>query len=382
MTGSPAAAGDEREVAMDALRGIALFGVLMVNLLTEFRVSIFQQFLPESHAGMSALDRGIARALAIGVESKAFILFSFLFGAGLAAQHERLGRRGVPFARYAARRLLFLLALGLVHLYGIWNGDILTLYAVLGTVAALFARAPTWCLALIAAIAFCAMLLPLPPPFPTEAAMRAHVALADQVYSTGSLAAVLAFRVREVSPISALLVWSVPRTLGLFLLGACAWRLRLFHTGTRPGLVRAIAVVGVGLGGAAAIAAELDVSFGAMRDEILAWGPVLLALGYAAAILAAFEWPTAARVLARVAPLGRMALTSYLTQSIVMSAVFYGWGLGLFGKLAETPAAAIGVVLYIAQMILAAAWLRRLRYGPVEWLWRSFTYGGWQPLRR
>ena len=89
-----------------------------------------------------------------------------------------------------------------------------------------------------------------------------------------------------------------------------------------------------------------------------------------------------ARVLSVLAPLGRMALTSYLTQSIVLGFIFYGYGLGLFGRLGDARAAAIGIALYIAQAVLSALFLRRCRFGPVEWLWRSFTYGAWQPMRR
>ena len=77
-----------------------------------------------------------------------------------------------------------------------------------------------------------------------------------------------------------------------------------------------------------------------------------------------------------------MALTSYLTQSIVLSVIFYGWGLGLYGRLGEARAAAIGVTIFGVQAVLSAAWLRRYRFGPVEWLWRSFTYGERQPMRR
>ena len=95
----------------------------------------------------------------------------------------------------------------------------------------------------------------------------------------------------------------------------------------------------------------------------------------------AFDVPSLARVLLVFAPLGRMAITSYLTQSVLLGAIFYGWGLGLFGKLGEASAFALGVAIYVAQLIFSTWWLARFRFGPVEWLWRSFTYGAWQPLR-
>ena len=88
------------------------------------------------------------------------------------------------------------------------------------------------------------------------------------------------------------------------------------------------------------------------------------------------------RALSVLAPVGRMALTSYLVQSLVLGALFYGWGLGLFGRLGEASAAVIALAIFLAQMVASALWLRWFRFGPVEWLWRSFTYGSKQPLRR
>src|ERR1051326_39384 len=123
MTPEPA---EERIEAIDAIRGIALFGVLIVNLVTEFRISIFQQFLSPASA-----DSAVELALYFVFEQKAFSLFSLLFGIGLAIQYERLCVLGRP--RYwLARRLAVLLGFGLVHLLFVWNGDILTEYALAG----------------------------------------------------------------------------------------------------------------------------------------------------------------------------------------------------------------------------------------------------------
>ena len=373
--GSPVA-GSERAVALDALRGIALFGVLTVNLLTAFRVSLFEQFLPQvPGVAEPALDQAIATVVRVGLESKAFILFSFLFGVGLAAQQERSEARSGRFSVYVARRLAMLLAIGLAHIFLVWNGDILTLYAVLGIVAALLLRLPTRVLLVLALVLFAAQVAPLPYPrsFDSLEALSAHVAAARRIYPTGSFTQVLAFRIHEVRPIAALLVWSAPRTLGLFLLGACAWRLRFFVPGERRRTSLVIAIVGLSAGLACT---------GAVSDVLRVWGGIMLALGYGAAILAAFGQRQLARALAIFAPLGRMALTSYLTQSLVLSALFYGWGLGLFGRLGESSAFAIGVGLFVGQAIFSTVWLRRYAFGPIEWLWRSFTYGAWQPLRR
>lgn len=382
--GSLGASGsEERAVALDALRGIALFGVLLVNLITAFRVSLFEHYFLPGAASGSPWDRAVARVLEVGIEHKAFILFSLLFGVGLAVQHERTRARGIAFTPYVARRLAMLLGIGVTHLVLIWNGDILTLYAVVGVLAAPLLRLPVRALLPIGLLLVVLQVMPLglPTPFASQAAMQEHIDAARLAYGFGSFGDVLSFRVHELRPIAALLLWSVPRTLGLFLLGACAWRSGIFR-GERRALVRMLALIGIVAGGAAVWAASSGVDLGRWREVVGSWGAILLAFGYAATVLVAFERPRAARVLSVLAPLGRMALTSYLTQSIVLGFIFYGYGLGLFGRLGEARAAAIGIALYIAQAVLSALFLRRCRFGPVEWLWRSFTYGAWQPMRR
>jgi uncharacterized protein len=360
----------ERVDALDVVRAVALLGVLVVNLLTIFRVGIFEQFL---------YPRGfVTRAVAAGLEMKAFILFSFLFGVGLAVQSERTRARGGSFAVYAARRLGFLLALGLAHLFLVWNGDILTLYAVVGVVAAPLLRLPTWALVALALVLFVVQFAPLPypTPFASTRAMTEHVQRARMIYGHGGFGDVLAFRIAEVRPISALLVWSAPRTLGLFLLGACVWRWRILLPPRSRTLFAALGAVGIVSGGAM-IAFSTD-GGGLVGGE----GATILALGYGAAIVALLDTPVIGRALAWLAPLGRMALTSYLTQSVVLGFVFYGYGLGLFGRLGELEGLALALGLYAAQAVASAAWLARFRFGPVEWLWRSFTYGALQPMRR
>ena len=112
-----------------------------------------------------------------------------------------------------------------------------------------------------------------------------------------------------------------------------------------------------------------------------ALGAILLALGYGAAIIGIANLASGKKLLGWAAPLGRMAFTNYLAQSLIFGWIFYGYGLGLFGRLGVTSALAIGVAVYIGQVFFSAWWLRRYRYGPVEWLWRTLMYGVAQPMR-
>ena len=111
-------------------------------------------------------------------------------------------------------------------------------------------------------------------------------------------------------------------------------------------------------------------------------GTIVLALGYGAGIIGIANLASGKRLLGWAAPLGRMAFTNYLAQSVILGWIFYGYGLGLFGSLGVASALAIGVAVYFVQVPFSAWWLSRYRYGPIEWLWRTLMYGVRQPMRQ
>ena len=215
--------------------------------------------------------------------------------------------------------------------------------------------------------------------------MTHDVAEAARIYSSGGLAAVQAFRVQELPGFLPLHLFMFPRTVALMLIGAAAWRADLFRTGSRASLrLPFLAAIGIFIGGALAVTHENEWLRLGWRTELLVerLGTVLLACGYGAAIIWATEKARGRKLLAWAAPIGRMAFTNYLTQSVIFGWVFYGYGLGLFGKLGVTAALAIGIGVYILQIVFSACWLQHFLYGPLEWLWRSATYGIRQPLWR
>jgi uncharacterized protein len=379
----------DRIDAIDVLRGLALFGVLAMNIVTIFRVSIFAQFLPSDEPA-GVLDRAVSATLTVAVDFKALALFSLLFGVGLAIQFERLGANARR-TTLLLRRLAVLLAIGLVHLYLIWNGDILVEYALAGFVVLPFLFGPRWLLASAALLLLgLYVTLPLLPPIvrlPGARALAAHVADATRVYSTGGFFDVLAFRIHEVRTVFPLHVWVFPRTVALFLLGATVWRSGIVrHASSYRRLLFGFAIAAILLGAGSELAAaghELFdwPSLGHWRFPTERLGAVVLALGYAAVVIAAVSLPGGRRVLGWAAPLGRMAFTNYLAQSVICGCIFYGYGLGLFGRLGVAETLAIGIIIYVAQVVFSAWWLHRFRFGPVEWLWRSCMYGVLQPMR-
>jgi uncharacterized protein len=379
-------APSQRIETLDVLRGLALFGVIAIHVVFEFRVDVFEQFLPAA-GNVPLIDRALKNFLSAAVELKAFALFSLLFGAGLAIQFDRLANNPRRVA-LLVRRLMVLLLIGAVHLVLIWNGDILVEYALAGLIVLPLLFGPGW-LALLAATASLLLFIAMPllPPvvaFPSQRWIRDHIAQAAIAYGDGGFLNVLAFRIREIPAMFPLHVLIFPRTIALFLFGALAWRSGILRRASEYSrLLFGIAVAGILIGAALTLAAQDYVAFGwswPARQAIERLGAVILAAGYAAAVIGLVGIPVGQRMLAWAAPLGRMAFTNYIAQSLILGWIFYGYGLGLFGRAGVATALAIGVAVYAMEVGFSAWWLRRYRYGPVEWLWRSAMYGRWQPM--
>lgn len=377
---------NQRIEPIDILRGIALFGVLAINLLREFRVSIFQQFVntpPATHA----IDRWIETYVPIFIELKAFALFSFLFGIGMAIQMDRINSRGGPAGHLLVRRLAALLFLGIIHLTLIWNGDILTEYAVAGFIALPFLFLPPRWLGIAALLFALRFVLPYPSypiSFPTEAWLQAHVATAATVYKHGSFLQILRFEWGELRPLLPLHIYIMARTIALFLFGAFCWRLGLLKNLEKNRRILFMAgLLGLAIGATLTVLTSSLVRpdlFGRAEFGLSATGQLALTLGYAGAILYAATTRLGLATLGWAAPLGRMAFTNYIVQSVVFSFLFFGWGFGWYG-MRPAPALLLGICVYVVQVIASALWLKRFRFGPIEWLWRSMMYGVAQSMR-
>lgn len=381
---------DERYIALDALRGAALLGVLLVNLDSDFRGSLFARML-NFHSHPGGINRATDWLLAWVFEFKAFTLFSFLFGVGVGIQAERATSRKVNIYGFFIRRFAALLVIGLFHMLLIWNGDILTLYAVCGLLLIPFVKLSHPWLAIVGiAVVLISPYLPFfGSLFPNQAAILAQAELATRVYSSGSFAEIAALRWHEAWRfIAPLLIGSLPRTFGLMLMGIAAWRGRLLQ---RPAqyrnLLRATFFVAGILGALTTTLQVWSKETGQRPPVALDWLypylAVLLAFAYGAGLLLCFNagrkdqayWLT--RLFAAT---GRMALSNYLAQSVIFSLTFYSFGFGLFGKLGSAATALFGLTVFVAQLAASQWWLRRFRFGPLEWLWRSLTYGRRQPL--
>src|SRR6266478_872397 len=297
----------ERIDAIDVLRGIALFGVLAINVVNEFRVSIFEEFLPAAST-TGTLDRAVQTFLTMAVELKAMALFSLLFGIGMAIQFERLApdpRRGMLLVR----RLAILLVIGLAHLFLIWNGDILTEYSLAGFIVLPLLWGPRWLLA--------ARRVAISGALSGHAAVASRRAMAHDGIDQGSCrrsAARLWHRWISGDPrvpyrgggIHPSAPYLLPRTIALFLFGMLVWRTDVVR---RHRILVAVAIVGIVLGAALTVASEQPALLGLPLPGRIGFSlerlaTLLLAIGYAAAIIGFVSTRPGMTVLAWVAPAG------------------------------------------------------------------------------
>jgi uncharacterized protein len=394
----PVAAG-ERIALLDVVRGFALFGVLLANLVW------WSQYVPLSEERRAALptagiDQLARLAVSALIDGKFYTLFSFLFGLGFAVQLQRGNDRGSDAAPVYRRRLLVLLLIGLAHNFLLWAGDVLHMYALLGFLLLLarrlsdrmLLRLGLCCAVLVPFLCEAVGMLVLPDNKEVEAAAveRAWVA-----FTTGSPADILRFHLRDywgfyTSGFFAPFLTSI---VGRFLLGLWAGRVRLLHDpAAHEQLFRKLLVVGLSVAVpclAILVLRECDV-----LDPVLprvarrlvgsactSVSVIALAAAYLAAIALRWQRRPGRGLLALLAPVGRMALTNYLTHSLVYVLVLYRFGLGLTGKFGSAFCIGLAVAVFALQIAFSSWWLRRFRFGPAEWLWRSLTYGRAQPMR-
>lgn len=373
-------APEARLVTVDILRGIALLGIFTVNML------FFSG--PYGYFGVTAAQNELERWLEGGVRILAqgafYSLFSFLFGLGLALQLRR-GRAALPRFR---RRLLILLGIGLVHAVLIWYGDILLAYAAGGFVLTLFAFQRNWLLVAAAfsffALSCAAYLTPFDPGLAGHAPWLSQSTF-DQTFESGSYAEVVRFQARLAERELLNLPSFLPTVLWLFLLGLLAGRGGLFERPNRHMwwgiLLTALPVALVFKGFYALWFVTETYSPLSVGYSFAIGGPALMFV-YLALLALMLQNPNWRRRLAPFGFAGRMALTNYLTQSVVCTLLFNAYGLGYYGELGLSATLPLALAIFTAQVLLSRLWLGRFRFGPAEWVWRSLTYGAPQPLRR
>ncbi len=401
---TPVSANDRIET-LDVLRGFALLGILAMNIRA--MAAPFSAYMyPYALFDYTGASRAAYTFTAVVFDLKMMGLFSMLFGAGALLYAAKPTETAQPPTGLWFRRMGWLVAIGLVHAYLIWDGDILVPYALCGILVLWWVRRlPAWAL-----VTGAVLMLSIGAALsvghglawdrmsdadraqelamwtPTRAQAEAQLA-----GLLGSYPAVVAHRapfvvMAQTFYFAVFFLW---RCGGMMLLGMALLKMGFLDGRKAERTYATVAAVCVPAGLALAWygAAELERIRFAMPERTVAdlWnyaGSVLASVGYAAVLILIVKRGVLAALRRRLAAVGRMAFSNYLLQSVITSILFLGWGFGLAGRF--DYAAQLGVVaaIWIFQLAVSPSWLERFRFGPAEWLWRSLTYRRRQPMRR
>jgi len=390
----------ERILFIDILRGMALFGILAANMRAFFAPL-------DIYGNIGALYPGRADVLAqafidVFIQGKFISIFSFLFGLGFAIQMSRAEARGVRFLGFYPRRLLALALFGLIHGVLIWGGDILLTYAFSGAILLLFRKRPQktllwWAGSLFALpiiagtiiliLRFTRFRQPWMDPKPPDM-QKLHDVIG--IYAHGTVRQILAQNWVEWNqelPLTLFAIYAV----ALFLLGMWVWRAGIVQRldEYRPVLKSVCAwcialglILNIFIAIVKAVVPPTSFSLWGWCAGILSLSAShILSAGYISGLALIFLHQDWRRVLLPFAAVGRMALTDYLMQSVLCTLFFYHYTTGLYGRIGPAIGLVPTFVLYGAQVVFSNWWLKRYRFGPMEWLWRGLTYGKFPSMR-
>ncbi len=394
----------ERIVSLDMLRGVALLGILPMNIQSYAMISA-AYMNPMAYGDLHGANLAVWLLSHVLADEKFMTIFSLLFGAGILLMTSRAESRGRRSGVLHYRRMAWLVLFGMAHAYLLWSGDILYTYGLCGMVAYPFRKCRPRTL-LIVGLA-CSLVTPAfmtlagaTMPYWQQGADELkedlwmptpqHTAEETAGYRGGWLAE-MGPRVEDAIAMETqfFLLWASWRVLGLML-----WGMALLKVGALSAewpaqryrnLIALALLVGIPL-----------ISSGTYRDFKSGWdfresffygmhwnwwGSYLVSGGWIGAVMLLRQSGAVPAMMSRLAAVGRMAFSNYILHSVLCTFIFYGHGLGLFGSVSRVGQAAVVLGVWALQLWLSPIWLRRFQFGPLEWLWRSLTYWQRQPMR-
>jgi len=428
----PAAAGpvkgDERIVSLDALRGVAILGILVMNIYA-FAMPFIAYSNPLIMGGTEAHNLGTWFFTHILFDQKFLSIFAMLFGAGLVLMTGRAEARGARYGRIFYRRQFWLLVLGAVHGYFIWVGDILFSYAAMGMLVYLFRKRSPRTLIIIACLLLPISLVGNYGRSVSVAQTIVAVAEIQDLQGAGeelsdeqkkllkrweSSRAFTAPNAEDLQKdldayqgnyldivkhraptvlmmqIFVTLFFGISRIAALMMIGAALMKLGVLSGERSTAFYRNLMLAGYLLGLPLTIFSAINTNahafdtlymlrVGGIANYV---GSLVVAFGHIGLVMLIVNTGVLQRVVRRFAAVGRMAISNYLMHSMILTTVFYGYGLGLYGTIPRFWQMGFVIGVITLQLFLSTWWLRRYRFGPVEWLWRSLTYWQRQPMRR
>ena len=395
----------ERIAVVDVLRAVALLGIIITHCAQGYLAS-----RPPKPGIMTltAIDGVVANLVMLFAVGKFFTVFSFLFGLSFALQMSSAAQKGAAFTGRFTWRLVVLGLIAIVHNL-FYAGDILIIYVFLGFLLIPFRAFNTRVLLVLALVLVLNVPglimgwrgLGAPPPTPAQqqqvAQQQAQSAQDARrqydIKKSGSPGEIMRLNLTEglegkfIFQVVSGRLWM---TFGLFLLGLCAGRMEIFRDSDAHRAFFRRLMWGAG---AVATATTLIMVFRPVGFQVNSPADLMASFSrtvqqaalsaFYVAVVALLYWRNPARgLLARLAPVGKMGLTVYLTQTMFGVLLFYGFGFGMVGEIGVAPAVALGILFFVAQVLVARWWMSVFSMGPVEWLWRSLTYFRLQPNAR
>ncbi|MFP7479661.1 DUF418 domain-containing protein [Terribacillus saccharophilus] len=377
---------------IDAARGAAILGIFMVNAPSFGSPYYMPGF--DSPEWDSPLDTFLLGGIDIFFQASFYTLFSILFGFGMQLIFDSRKRDGIKPGWFLSRRMIVLLGLGAVHAFLIWYGDILFTYAILGLLLIPFLYTPRWVLltmipVLLLPVVLLFTVLYLAASMFEEGMEEMLVSLNDipskiAAYSNGTYIDILQQNLADwsMNGVGGIIL-NVFLLLPLLMLGAYLARVKLFHdpVSNRRKLIWFTVITGflflVFKAGPYLIGAPYWLSI--VQDSI---GGPACALFYLSLITLVSNLPVFSWIARQLSYVGRMSLSNYLFQSVLMFVLFYNIGFGLYAEFSLLGFVCFVVGVFILQVMMSRIWFRYFTFGPIEWLWRILTYGKIQPLRK
>jgi len=395
----------ERIHSLDALRGFALLGILVMNIQA-FSMPFSAYPNPTNYGDLTGANFAVWLLSHVFTDQKFMTIFSMLFGAGVVLMTTRVAARGDRPARRHYRRMLWLLLFGMLHGYLLWFGDILFLYAVCGMIVYPFRKLSARKLLIIGLLGIAvasaiSLVFGLTMPYWPE---REVANMENEMWSPppeklgaevatyrGGWFEQMMHRVPTYFQLQTfftlIFFW---RPAGLMLVGMALYKWGVLSAErSRDFYARWIAV--------AALVGVPVILYGVQRNfatgwnvrqsmflisQYNYWGSLLVSMGWVGLLMVLYKASMLQRLMEAFAAVGRMAFTNYLLQTILCTTIFYGHGLGLYGSVPRVGQIGVVFGMWALQLIISPIWLRYFHAGPFEWIWRSLTYGARPPFRR
>jgi len=390
----------ERLINIDIIRGVALLGILMMNVQT-FSMVFSAYSNPTSFGDLTGINLSVYQLSHLFADQKFMTIFSTLFGVGIILMAENIEAKGGNSTKVHYKRMFILALIGMLHAYLLWFGDILFPYALAGMLVYLARKKSVKSLiitggTLIAISSLIMILAGLSLPYWEQADLHAMQMMwqpttelieEDLLVNQASWLGQMEHRHTMAFEMQSGVLFYLPRIVGLMMFGMALFKLDFFGRKYKSstlligGIITfAFSVLLITYGSQQNFATNWGIESMFVGIQYNYWGSITMAYSYLCFLIVFCRSSIFERLKSLLANVGKMALTNYLSHTIICGLIFYGWGLGLYGSFDRFEQVLVVVAIWVFQLCFSSFWMNRFQFGPFEWLWRSMTYGKLQHL--